>query len=359
MRVEMPPPVPEHRVPSLAATDRLVGLPALRLGDAAHRRHATTPTSVRVGLRGGALCVRFDGRDAGVVATLHRCGTIRSGPRTSSRSSSPPRIRPASTTSSRSIRSARCSTRGSSPPTLSRSSMRVDATWDCPGLEARVTCRPDRWSALLTIPLEPLVRTRRRRGSAGQLLPDRPRRRFGPDEFTAWSPTFAEPAGLPRPGALRDPPPTSSGISPARSPAPCSHSTARSRARRSLNWKKWVSSFGWAQQRRAVGRRPGSGDSSALAQVPAAVLVLAVRREVHEVAARPLSLVLGQRAVARVRGELGVARGVAHEDLDDVAGLAVEEVRDLLGAVLEGHDQALPVDREGHKPDMIRVSGGS
>ncbi len=69
--------------------------------------------------------------------------------------------------------------------------MRVDASWDCAGLSARVTLRPGRWSALLTIPLEPLF---------GPAAPQRLRANFyridrgDEDEYSAWSPTFAEPA---------------------------------------------------------------------------------------------------------------------------------------------------------------------
>ena len=188
----MPAPVPEHRVASLAATDRLVGLPALRLGDAATGGTPRLPTSVRVGLRGGALCIRFDGRDAGVVATL----TGRDDPLWTEdvfevflATEDPPRVyyefevNPLGALFDARVES----------PALTRSSMRVDATWNCPGLEVRVTCRPDRWSALLTIPLEPWCGTPApARLSANFFRIDRGGA-SGPDEFTAWSPTFAEP----------------------------------------------------------------------------------------------------------------------------------------------------------------------
>lgn len=79
-------------------------------------------------------------------------------------------------------------------PGLVRASMRVDTSWDCPGLSARVTVRPGRWSAALTIPLAPLCEGpipatwranfyRIDRGASVQ-----------PDEFSAWSPTLADPA---------------------------------------------------------------------------------------------------------------------------------------------------------------------
>ena len=63
-------PPPELAVRSLGPTDRLVALPAVQLRDARTGSAPRLATAVRVGLRDGALCVRFDGRDAGVVATL-------------------------------------------------------------------------------------------------------------------------------------------------------------------------------------------------------------------------------------------------------------------------------------------------
>ena len=63
------PPLPELAVPSIPATRRLVELPPVQLVDAATGEPPRLRTSLRVGLRGRALCVRFDGRDAGVVAT--------------------------------------------------------------------------------------------------------------------------------------------------------------------------------------------------------------------------------------------------------------------------------------------------
>jgi hypothetical protein len=188
----MPAPPPEFRVPSLGPTDRLVGRPALRLVDAVTGAKPRLATSVRAGLRHGALCVRFDGRDAGVVATL----TGRDAPLWTEdvfevflATDDPPRVyyeievNPLGALFDARVES----------PGLTRTSMRVDASWDCPGLAALVTRRPDRWSALLTIPLEPWC---------GTAAPERLRANFyridrgggaTPDEFTAWSPTFAEP----------------------------------------------------------------------------------------------------------------------------------------------------------------------
>ena len=62
--------LPQMEVTRLGPTDRLVGLPAVRLSDSTSGCPPRLPTAVRVGTRGGALLIRFDGRDRGVVATL-------------------------------------------------------------------------------------------------------------------------------------------------------------------------------------------------------------------------------------------------------------------------------------------------
>jgi hypothetical protein len=200
----MPPALPELFVPSLAPTDRLVGLSPVRLSDARTGEAPRLATAVRVGLRAAALCIRFDGRDAGVVATLRE----RDAPLWKEdvfevflAAEDPPRryfefeVNPLGA-----IFDARVES-----PELARASMRVDGSWDCAGLSARVTLRPDRWSALLTIPLEPLF---------GPAAPGRLRANFyridrgDEDEYSAWSPTFAEPADFHVPerfGVLRLP----------------------------------------------------------------------------------------------------------------------------------------------------------
>ncbi len=79
-------------------------------------------------------------------------------------------------------------------PQLRRDTMRVATEWDCPGFEARVTRRDgaSRWSASVRIPLDPLL--------DGPALPAVWRANFyridrgEPDEFSAWSPTLADPA---------------------------------------------------------------------------------------------------------------------------------------------------------------------
>jgi hypothetical protein len=70
-----------------------------------------------------------------------------------------------------------------------RATMRVDVSWNCPGFSARVRRRENRWSALLTIPLSPmggddvvLWRANFYRIDRGEI-----------DEYTAWSPTGADP----------------------------------------------------------------------------------------------------------------------------------------------------------------------
>ncbi len=200
----MSPPLSTLDVPLLAPTDRLVSLSPVKLVDARTGGRPRLPTSVRVGLRGATLCVRFDGRDAGVVATL----TQRDAPLWTEdvfevflAPEEPPttyfeiEVNPLGALFDARVES----------PELSRVSMRVDPGWDCPGLEARVTRRATLWSASLRIPLAPLV--------AGP-LPARWRANFyridrgGEDEFSAWSPTLAEPADFHAPerfGSLRMP----------------------------------------------------------------------------------------------------------------------------------------------------------
>jgi hypothetical protein len=199
--------VPKHSVPSLAPTDRLVALPALRLVDACSGGAPRLSTAVRVGRRADTLCVRFDARDSldGFVAT-HR---ERDAPLWQedvfevflAPGDEPPRryfeleVNPLGTLFDARVES----------PERRRASMRVDTSWDCPGLSSRVAVRPGRWSALLTIPLAPLC--------AGE-IPATWRANFyridrgTRDEFTAWSPTFAEPPDFHAPerfGILRLP----------------------------------------------------------------------------------------------------------------------------------------------------------
>jgi len=183
------PAVPVLDVPRLSPTERLVSLPALRLIDSATGTAPRLSTSLRVGLRGEALCVRFDARDDGVVATL----TERDAPLWTEdvvevflSSEEPARVyyefevNPLGALFDARIES----------PDLSRATMQPDVGWDCAGFSAKVTRRADRWSAALTIPLRPLC---------GGAIPERWRANFyridrsARDEFTAWSPTLASP----------------------------------------------------------------------------------------------------------------------------------------------------------------------
>jgi len=192
------PDLPELVVLPLGPTDRLVELAPVFLRDA---RTGATPrlkTAVRLGLRAGSLCVRFDGRDDGVVASL----TKRDDPLWQEdvfevflSPSDPPRlyyefeVNPLGT-----LFDARVSS-----PELSRARMQVETTWDCEGFAARVTRGPRRWSASLRIPL-------------GQLCVGAPppvwRANFfridrgAADEYTAWAPTYADPADFHLPGSF-------------------------------------------------------------------------------------------------------------------------------------------------------------
>jgi hypothetical protein len=76
-------------------------------------------------------------------------------------------------------------------PDLVRKTMRVDASWNLPGLSGRSRLRPGRWSAVLKIPLAPLAAANpARTWRANFFRVDR-----GPtDELSAWSPVTSEPA---------------------------------------------------------------------------------------------------------------------------------------------------------------------
>ncbi|HEV2063485.1 MAG TPA: carbohydrate-binding family 9-like protein [Thermoanaerobaculia bacterium] len=183
-------------VPRLSPTGRLVELEPIALSDAVTGAAPRLATSVRIGWRSGALLVRFDGRDAGTVATYTRRDEplwkedvfeVFLSPVVSPESSSPPvvyyefEVNP---------KGALFDARVASPDGR-RATMSVNVSWRCPGLGARVRVRPDRWSALLEIPLEPM-------DSAGGTAcwhanfyrVDRGKA----DEYSAWQPTFANPA---------------------------------------------------------------------------------------------------------------------------------------------------------------------
>ena len=184
------PDVPVLDVPILAPTDRLVELPPIRLTDASTGGRPRLATSVRAGLRGGALCVRFDARDDGVVATLTErdaplwtedvCEVFLS-PDETVRVYYEFEVNPLGTRFDARVES----------PDLRRATMIVDTDWTCEGFSARVTRRPGLWSASLTIPLASMCRGvgPPRVWRANFYRVDRGAR----DEFSAWSPTHADP----------------------------------------------------------------------------------------------------------------------------------------------------------------------
>lgn len=148
-------------------------------------------TAVRVGFRDGALLVRFDGRDDGTVATLRR----RDEPLWTEdvyevfvTPVDPPvvyfefEVNPLGT-----LFDARVTS-----PDLVRATMSVDVGWNLAGLRASSRVRSGRWSAVLTIPIAPLLEDSfaRRDWRANFYRVDRGER----DEFSAWSPTGKLPA---------------------------------------------------------------------------------------------------------------------------------------------------------------------
>ena len=186
--------VPVLEVPRLGPTDRLVSLPRLALSDARTGAPPRLPTALRIGVRDRILCVRFDGRDAGVLATY----TGHDDPLWTEDvfevflapgAEGPMRYYEFEVNPLGALFDARIES-----PLRRREAMRVVTEWDCPGFRARVTRRDDssRWSASVRIPLDPLL--------DGQTLPVVWRANFyridrgSPDEHSAWSPTFADPA---------------------------------------------------------------------------------------------------------------------------------------------------------------------
>ena len=195
------------------------GLPERR----PHGRRPRLSTALRVGLRGADLCVRFDGRDDGVVATY----TERDDPLWEEDVFevflSPEE--PARALLRVRGQSARHALRRRA--SLARSRARDDARRDGAGTardsRARDAATRGRWSASLRIPLARALR-RAAAGRAGA------RTSTGsiaapPDEYSAWSPTLAEPPDfhVPERFGMLDVPPVEaelarSGLS--RSPAP-------------------------------------------------------------------------------------------------------------------------------------------
>lgn len=200
-----PGEVPGIEVPLLAPTQRLVSLVPVRLRDAVTGEPPRLRTSVRVGLRDGALLVRFDGRDDGTVATLRRRDEalwtedvyeVFLSP------FDPPtvyfefEINPLGTLFDARIES----------PDLARATMRADVSWNLKGLRGKSRTPPGRWSAVLEIPLAPLggdslslIPGDGRGEGESSRLPRSWRTNFyrvdrgAVDEFTAWSPIGSDP----------------------------------------------------------------------------------------------------------------------------------------------------------------------
>ena len=143
-----------------------------------------------MGLRDGALVVRFDGRDDAITASLRG----RDEPLWTEdvyevflSPFDPPNVyfefevNPLGALFDARVES----------PQLVRRTMRVDSSWNLPGFSGRSRVRPGRWSAVFTIPIAPLA-------PAG--IPRAWRANFfrvdrgDPDEFSAWSPPLVDPA---------------------------------------------------------------------------------------------------------------------------------------------------------------------
>ena len=151
-------------------------------------------TAVRVGARDGALLVRFDGRDRGVVATL----TARDDPLWKedvfevflSPADSQAVYYEFEVNPLGALFDARVES-----PEGRRETMRVDVAWNCPGFSARVRRREEAWSAVLRIPLAPMAKGAKAWRANFYRID-----RGDPDEYSAWSPTMVDPPDFHRPG---------------------------------------------------------------------------------------------------------------------------------------------------------------
>jgi hypothetical protein len=174
-----------------------VSLPPISLSDAITGTPPRLRTSVRAGFRDGRLVVRFDGKDDAIVATL----TQRDDPLWTEdvfevflTPFEPPtvyyefEINPLGALFDARVES----------PDLERATMRADPSWNLRGLSGRSQVRPGRWSATLSIPMEPLLDGRPpvTVWRANFFRVDRGNR----DEFSAWSPTAKDPADFHVPG---------------------------------------------------------------------------------------------------------------------------------------------------------------
>jgi hypothetical protein len=185
------PSAPELRVPRISDTQRLVSLAAVALVRAMDGQAPRLSTALRVGHRGGDLLVRFDGRDDGWVATKRRRDDAlweEDVFEVFLAAEDPPHfywefeVNPLGTVFDASVQS----------PRLVRPTICLDVGWDCAGFRATVRRTERSWSALLRIPLRQLC--------GGGAVPRTWRANFfrvdrgQPDEFSAWSPIFRDPA---------------------------------------------------------------------------------------------------------------------------------------------------------------------
>jgi hypothetical protein len=186
------PELPRLEVPRLGPTDRLVSLRPVELRDAVTGAAPQLRTAVRIAVRNGNLLVRFDGRDAGTVATLTRRDDslwtedvyeVFVTPADTPTIYFEIEINPLGALFDARVES----------PDLVRRTMRVDPSWNLPGLSGKSRVRPGRWSAVLKIPLAGLVdqnvTAMTRLWRANFFRVDR----GSPDEFSSWSPTWADP----------------------------------------------------------------------------------------------------------------------------------------------------------------------
>jgi len=182
-------PPPELRVARLGATDRLVGLTPFALLDAVTGDPPRLSTSVRVGVRDGDLLVRFDGRDAGTVATMTRRDEplwkedvfeVFLSPLPEPTVYYEFEVNPLGALFDARVTSLEGR----------RDTMSAEVVWNCQGFGARVRLRPGRWSALLTIPLRPMdPEGKALLWRANFYRIDRGER----DEYSAWCPTLRSP----------------------------------------------------------------------------------------------------------------------------------------------------------------------
>jgi hypothetical protein len=198
------PERPSLEVPRLGPTERLVSLRPVTLRLASDGGPPRLSTAVRVATRGSRLLVRFDGRDRGVAARFtHRDDPLWKEDVFEVFLS--PEARPVvyyefQVNPLGALFDARVES-----PEGRRETMWADVSWNCPGYSARVRCRPARWSALVSIPLERLSPEPPAVWRANFYRIDRGE----PDEYSAWSPTGADPPDFHRPerfGYLRMPP---------------------------------------------------------------------------------------------------------------------------------------------------------